>query len=148
MQESGLAKYNKGLMKSWPEADRFDLPEASMEYSSLLYIWFLKARCHWCYTVGLVCFPCRGEQEIPIHKLQPFNDQPLYSKEGQKNHCSVINMHASWQNTPWQLPHCLGRAGPIFSLITKLTSSKVTIYKILAPDKLSVETSSETALML
>lgn len=40
-------------------------------------------------------------------QLQPFNDQPLYPKEGQKNHCSVINMHATWQNTPWQLPHCL-----------------------------------------
>lgn len=40
-------------------------------------------------------------------QLQPFNDKPLYPKEGQKNHCSVINMHATWQNTPWQLPRCL-----------------------------------------
>lgn len=40
-------------------------------------------------------------------QLQPFNDKLLYPKEGQKNHCSVINMHATWQNTLWQLPHCL-----------------------------------------
>lgn len=61
---------------------------------------------------------CRGTSLVSLQRwnnkslykttqLQPFNDQPLYPKEAQKKHCSVINTHATWQNTPWQSPHCL-----------------------------------------
>lgn len=111
MQEPGQPKYNKGLMKIWPETARFDLPEAGKEYSSFSYIWCLKARCHRCYTVGLVCFPCRSDQEIPKHKHKTITFQWPTSVSKRRSEKSLLcdkyacNMtKLSWTVTtlPWE----------------------------------------------